>query len=504
MAKSAFADIQTTKVGAGGLVLLPSEKSQAPWIENLSMETDGTWRPRHGLRCIRDFPDRICGLVAAYQAKSTIQKHYIYAATEASKLYIGTVNSIGAVASVDFPTGAGADELATAGWASEQKNAVVGVGNPSNPTATEKLVVMSWPGRSNYDNAYLFQQNGTKLSSGGDDVRGAPFAHGNTLCVIQKATLQWSTYGDAYTWPALNYTYLPPEIGEGVAGMYWQEDVSYLFGTQGVCLAQGSPLEDSLRFRVLNAPPAVGGSGACIAKCRDRIFYLAPGPTIFMVGGGLKRIDEPIQYLLKTYGDVSNYQMFYDPLIDALCVSPFVSGGPNYTYVYSVSGEKWIGVYSHADTARCISNAVNAGPLSSSDSVYRNRAPQAAVVAACSDLLSYYDPALYADDTALSTPLAFTCAMETSPEGAADAPAILKRLLGIYVDGTGTWTVKMKYRTGGGAYTSVTIGTVAAPGWIHASLDTTAYQERIIRVEALSSSTLRLKSLTIREMLLGG
>ena len=319
MSTGSFSDIKTTKVGTGGLNLLPSDKSQSPWIENLSMDTDGNWRPRHGLRLIRDFPDRICGLGAAYQAKSTIQKHYIYCATEASKLYIGTVNTIGAAAAVNFPTGGGADELATSVWSNEQKNGVFAVGNPSNPTSTEKLITFAWPGVSAYDNPYIFEQDGTKLTSG-SDIRGVPFSHGNTLCVIQKATLQWSTYGDAYTWPASNYTYLPPEIGEGLAGMYWQEDVSYLFGTQGVCLAQGSPLEDSLRFRVLNAPPAVGGSGACITKCRDRIFYIAPGPTIFQVGGGLQRIDEPIQDYLKTYGDISNYQMFYDPLISKLVV----------------------------------------------------------------------------------------------------------------------------------------------------------------------------------------
>lgn len=503
MSTGSFSDIKTTKVGTGGLNLLPSDKSQSPWIENLSMDTDGNWRPRHGLRLIRDFPDRICGLGAAYQAKSTIQKHYIYCVTEASKLYIGTVNTIGAAASVNFPTGGGADELATSVWSNEQKNGVFAVGNPSNPTSTEKLIAFAWPGVSAYDNPYVFEQDGTKLTST-SDIRGVPFSHGNTLCVIQKATLQWSTYGDAYTWPTTNYTYLPPEIGEGLAGMYWQEDVSYLFGTQGVCLAQGSPLEDSLRFRVLNAPPAVGGSGACITKCRDRIFYIAPGPTIFQVGGGLQRIDEPIQDYLKTYGDISNYQMFYDPLIDALCVSPYVSGGPNYTYLYSVSQSRWIGVYCHASNTRSISKAVNAGPKSNSDSVYRNTAPHAYVVAACGDLLSYYDPTLYGDETAAATTTTFTCAMESAPEGAAETPSMLKRILSVYVDGTGTWTVKLKHRTGGGSYTTVSLGSVAAPGWVHASLDVAAYQERIIRAEASVASGLKLKSLTIREMALGG
>lgn len=493
-------DVVTTRVGEAGLAILPADKKQSPWIENLHQETDGSWRPRYGLRLLRDFPARICGLISAYQAKDTIEQHRLYVVTEESKLYVGTINTIGAASATTYPSGG--SDLPTSVWTGNLKNAVGAIGNPSNPTSTERLVVFAWPGVFNFEDPPVYEQDATRLAYSGTDVVGVPFAHGNTLCTVQKATLAWSTYGDAYTWPTANSAVLPPEIGRGIGGQYWQEEVSIIFGDNGICLAQGSPLEDALRFRVINAPPCASGSAACITKAKDRIYYMSPGPTIWEWAGGMNRIDQPIQSLLRTYGDISNYQMFYDPLVDALCVAPYVSGGPNYTYMRSVTGDRWLGFYSHATNTRSISKAVTCGPLTASDSTQSNAQPHAAIVAACGDLLSYYDPALYTDETASATFTAFTCAMETSPDGQ-ESPHVLKRMLGVYVDGTGTWTVKLKHRTGGGSYTTVTLDSVAAPGWVYAG-DVAAYQERIVRVEASSAETLRLKSLTIKEMLLGG
>lgn len=495
----AFGDVQTTKVGVAGMVLQPNEQGQSPWIQNLHMDTDGSFRPRYGLRLLRDFSGyRICGLAAAYQAKSTIQKHYIYVVNENSRLYAEDINGIGAASAVDMSA-----LISTGSWANEQKNGVFAVGTPTNPTSTERRVVFSFPKLSDYSDAQLYDQTGAKVNDG-TDLTGVPFAHGNTMCAIQKSTIYWSTYGDAYDYPTSNYTYLPPEIGEGVGGCYWQEDVSYIWGTQGVALMQGSPLEQSLRFRVLTAPSIAGGSAACIAKCRDRLFYIAPGPAIYLVGGGLARVDNPVNVNLRAGGDISNFQAFYDPLVDALCVAPYVSGGPNYTYLFNVSENKWMGVYEFATNTKSICKAANAGPLSSSDTVYRNAAPYSAVVVAVGDLLSYYDPSLYTDETASTVFTSFTCALESQPEGADAMPYLDKRLLGVYVDGTGEWTVKIKTRSGGGSYTTTTVGTVTAPGWVHATQDLTSYQERIIRCEASSGSTLRIKSMTIKEMVLGG
>lgn len=499
---ASFTDVQTTKVGAAGLVLLPGDKSQSPWIQNLVKDTDGSWIPRFGLKLIKDYSARIAMLGSAYQPKSGIQRHVLYVVTEEPKLYKGSLNTIAS------DTGTTPHASLTSGdFSNEQKNASVAVGTSDNPTATEKRVCFSWQGIGGFADAQIYDQTGGKVQTGGGtDVKGIPFAHGNTLCFLQKATIAWTAYGNAYDLTDFDsfYTYLPPEIGEGVGAFYWQEDVSYIIGTTGACIMQGSPLEQSLRFRVLTAPPAALGSAACFARCRDRLFYLAPGPSIFLVGGGLQRVDQPIFSLLKGNGDVSNYQMFYDPLIDCLCVAIYVSGGPCYTYLYSLAENKWIGLYSHADNTRCIGKAVNAGGLTNSDSAYRNRSPFATVAVAAGDLLEYYDSETYGDDTAAATNTAFPVALETAPEGAEEFPFIDKQLLDVYVDGTGDWTVKVKTRDGGGSYTTTTIGTVTAPGWVHASSSSPVYKERIVRAEASSASGVRIKSMTIREAVLGG
>lgn len=499
-----FDDVQTTKVGSAGLVLLPSDKQQSPWIENLTKDTDGSWIPRFGLKLIKDYDgDRIAMLGSAYQAKSDIQRHIIYVVTEEPKLYKGSMNTIASDSGTSLDAG-----LTAGDFSGEQKNASVAVGTSENPTLTERRVCFAWQGIGGFDDPQVYDQTGNKVLTGGSDpVKGIPFAHGNTLCFLQKATIAWCAYGNAYDLDNFDsyFTFLPPEIGEGVGAFYWQEDVTYILGTTGAAIMQGSPLEQSLRFRVLTAPPAALGSAACFARCRDRLFYLSPGPSIFLVGGGLQRVDQPIFSLLKRESaDVSDYQMFYDPLIDCLCVAPYVSGGPNYTYLYSIAESRWIGIYSHADDERSICKAVNAGGLTDDDEEYRNRSPFACVVVAAGDLLSHYDSSVYGDELAADTPTAFPCALETAPEGADQSPFVLKQLLGVYVDGTGTWTVKLKTRDGGGAYTTTTIGSVSAPGWVHASLETLSYSERIIRCEASSASGVRIKSMTIREGLLGG
>lgn len=498
---ASFNDVQTTKVGSAGLVLLPGEKTQSPWIQNLTKDTDGSWIPRFGLKLIKDYGSRIAALGCIYQAKSDVQRHVIYAVTEEPKLYKGALNAIASDTGTTIHA-----SLASGDFSGEQKNAVVAVGTSSNPTSTLKRVVYSWQGIGGFADAQIYDQVGAKVTfDGSTAVKGVPFAHGNTLCVIQKATILWAKYGDAYDFTDLTYyTYLPPEIGEGIGAMYWQEDVSYIFGTQGAAIMQGSPLEQSLRFRVLTAPAAALGSAACMARCRDRLFYMAPGPSIYLVGGGLKRIDANIFSLLKTGGDISNYQMFYDPLVDCLCVAYFVSGGPNYTYLYSLEENKWVGVYVHANDDLSICKAVNAGGLTDDDAEYRNQSPMAAVVVAAGDTLAYYDSAVYGDELTAGVTTAFPCALETAPEGADQTPFLDRQLRSVYVDGTGTWTIKLKVRDGGGAYSTTTIGSVSAPGWVHASLESPVYKERIIRAEADSASTLRMKSLTIREGILGG
>lgn len=491
-----------SRVGVGGFAYYPNAREVAPTIQNLMRDHDGSWRPRYGLDLLRAMPARIAMLHGAYQA--TTNKHMIYMLTQESKLYEGDLTAIGTATPIDMSA-----LIPLANFNSEFKNAAVCVGTSSNPTATEKRLLFSFPGFG-VANQQVYDQDGGKVTDVSvADVKGAPFTHGNTSMVVQKTTLAWSAYGDAYSWNlSTDYTYVPPEIGEGVAGVYWQNDISYVAGTTGWASITGSRPSEA-RYQVLNIPPIAGPAPTHLARCRDRIFYLASGPAIYMLGAGVKRIDEPIYPVLSTYGDASYFTLFYDPLIDCLCVTPLVdqtvySGRANDTFLFNLTEERWIGTYRHADSTKGISKAHLIGPVTNSTTVPRNAPPFGAVVVAASDLLQVYDFDLYADDNSAGTATSFTCALEAGPDGIDQYPHVDKQLLDVYIDGSGTWTVKAKYRDAAGeAYTEVTLGTVAAPGWVYADPEMPTYKERIIRIEASSASNLRVRMVGIRERALG-
>jgi len=486
-----------SRLGTGGLQLFQAAPQASPWIQNLVQELDGSWRPRYGLELIKAYPKRISMLHGTYQA--TDSKHYIYAMTEESKLYKGAITEIATDTGLDMSA-----TIPLANWNSEFKNAAVTVGTSDNPTATEKRLLFSFPGFG-VTSQKVYDQTGVQAQfSDTTGITGAPFAHGDSVAVVQKNTLVWSTYADAYSFPVINYTYHNPEIGEGIVGVYSQENISYVLGTLGIYSIQGAPIETA-KFTLLTAPPIAGPSATSVARCRDRIIYLAPGPSLYMIGNGLVRIDEPVHDLLSEYGDATYFSLFYDPLIDCCCVTPLVDqavtpGVENITLLYSLSQQRWIGTYRHADSTKGLMKAINVGPNTDSLTVPRNRPPFGLVAVAASELLTKYDPTNYGDDNASGDSQAFPCSIETSNFGLDETPSVTKQLIDVYVDGVGEWEVILKYRDGSGeAWKEHRIGVAQGPGWVYADRNAPVYKERRIRLQANSSSALRLRFVGIRE-----
>ncbi len=489
--------LMVSRLGAAGLQLFQAAPQASPWIQNLVQELDGSWRPRYGLGLVKAYSKRIAMLHGAYQA--TDSKHYLYVLTEESKLYKGAITEIAAASGLDMSA-----TIPLANWNSEFKNAAVTVGTSTNPTSIDKRLLFSFPGFG-VTSQKVYDQTGAQIvDSGSAGITGCPFSHGDSVAIVQKNTLLWSTYGDAYTFPTINYTYHNPEIGEGIVGVYSQENISYVFGTTGMYSIQGSPIETA-KFTLLTAPPIAGPAATSVARCRDRIIYLAPGPQLFMLGNGLQRIDEPVHDLLSAYGDATYFSLFYDPLIDCLCVTPLVDqavtpGVENLTLLYSLSKNAWIGTYRHADSTKGLMRAVNVGPNTDSLTIPRNRPPFGLVAVAASELLTKYESTAYGDDDADGESQPFPCSIETANFGLDETPSVTKQLIDVYVDGVGQWTVKLKYRNGSGeAWKEATIGTAQGPGWVYADRDIPVYKERRIRLEAMSSASLRLRFVGIRE-----
>lgn len=489
--------LMVSRLGQAGLQLFQAAPQASPWISNLRQELDGSWRSRYGLGLIKAYPNRISMLASTYQA--TDSKHYIYVLTEESKLYKGAITEIGAASGLSMTS-----QIPTSNWNSEFKNAAVTIGTSDNPTATDKRLLFSFPGFG-VTSQKIYDQTGAQIEfEGGGGITGAPFSHGDSVAVVQKNTLVWSAYADAYTFPVLNYTYHNPAIGEGIVGVYSQENISYVLGTLGVYSIQGAPIE-SAKFTLLTAPPVAGPAATSVASCRDRIIYLAPGPQLYMIGNGLVRIDEPIHDQLKAYGDATYFSLFYDPLIDCCCVTPLVDqavtpGVDNITFLFSLSRNQWIGTYVHADTTKGLMRAVNAGPNTDSLTVPRNRPPFGLIVVAASEHLMKYESTAYGDDNAAGESQPFLCSIETANFGLDEAPSVTKQLIDVYVDGVGDWTVKLKFRDGSGEeWREETVGVAKGPGWVYATRNLPVYKERRIRLEARSSENLRLRFVGIRE-----
>lgn len=486
-----------SRIGAAGLELFQSSPESSPWIQNLVQELDGSWRPRYGLDLVKAYPKRISMLHGTHQA--TDNKHYIYLMTEESFLYNGAITEIASDSGIDMTA-----LIPLANWNSEFKNAAVTVGTSTNPTSTEKRLLFSFPGFG-VTAQKIFDQTGAQaVDAGASGLTGVPFSHGNSVAIVGKTTLQWSSYADAYTFPTSNYTYHNPEIGEGIVGVYAQDNVSYVFGTLGVYSVQGAPIETA-RFTLLTAPPVAGPAATSVCRCRDRIAYIAPGPSIYVLGNGIQRIDLPIQSYLNNYVDATYYSLFYDPLVDCLCVTPLVDqavtpGVENITLLYSFTFNRWIGTYRHADSTKGLMRAVNVGPNTDSLTIPRNRPPYGCVVVAASELLTQYKSTAYGDDDASGDPHSFPCSIETANFGLDETPSVTKQLIDVYVDGVGEWDVVLKYRNGSGEqWKEHRVGTSQGPGWVYANLDVPLYRERRMRLEAQSSSGLRIRFVGIRE-----
>jgi len=117
--------------------------------------------------------------------------------------------------------------------------------------------------------------------------------------------------------------------------------------------------------------------------------------------------------------------------------------------------------------------------------------------------LLQWDPSIYTDYSAGSG-VAYTCSVETQMT-TGGVPDVQKQLTEVQVEGQGTWEVILKYRqTAGSAWTSLSLGSVVAPGKLYPTLaNMPIYRERVVRLKADSASTLRFRSIGLVEDVVG-
>lgn len=441
------------QVFGAGLSQHPSNAQQATLVLNMLMDADGILRQRMGLKLIREFSDLVYLLATCYSPFAAQHRILIIAASAtATKEYLSDRAGIGAVGFTDISA-----IIAPGAIYGTHRPGRWTVNIPTNPAAANSIIHYGFPhnvpalvgsdlllGRA----LASYQQ----LDAAAATIKGVAFSHGYHAMVVQPAAnrVQWSTYAQGETWPVANYKNIPATIGQGIAGQGLNNSTSYIFGTHGILRLQGD-IQSRFVWDDMATASAIYPGGH-ITRCRDRIFYIAPGPKIVSVGVDFDRIDLDIANQLRSsYLNSNTMNSFYDDLHDCYCIAGLdVSGG--FMFMYNCSQKRWQGAFSY-DSANAYSitmgalgapaqkSGVTTYPLS-----YTPFQDQYVIASTgTASRLLRYDPTLAYDEVASGASQNFPISLETQSIPCNDRSAD-KQALEIYVDGCGTWDISLVTR----------------------------------------------------------
>lgn len=518
----------TQLIGPAGLNVTPNEPSQSPWLENVVMDSDGTWRPRYGLRLVHKFVNEQITMLAPW-----------FRITDGMCLSIGVMGNVPdgfggythrlhtATASNIINNTAGGTSGTSYAFSSNLALVVVGSAAMSRYPTSRSVGVVSditkeckvlFSYLADVTNDYIIEgyttdsaglsDPSTILITGSTYARGFNWSHSYHTMSLGDRETRWSAYSNVNSWPTANFKIMPGEMGKPLVGLPLGVNTSYIFCENGVMQLYGE-IDTRFRWAKLDIPTCISPHG-CAVSTGEKIFYLSPGPKIGVIGSDLStRADIPIAKDLRGIAQGNDVRAYYDPLHDAYCLTGTFDSAKR-TYLLSNATEQWQGIFTFADSNFVMQHCASVGPKKDSATTHLNSKPPfsltcIALNSANDGLLCYWDPTLFTDQTAVGTSTAFTCAIESAPTSGDDI-YVDKMLSDVYVECYGTWTVKLLYRDDPqSTWTSATIGTVSQTSpWLHPSAASMpVYKERKLRLEATSSETLRVRRVSINERTLG-
>lgn len=478
----AFAIPPRSTPGVGGFARQGNSPLEAYWLENMRIDRDGTYRPRWGAKCLYTFGGTISNLsrIGGYNARLAVVAGgtlYDIHVETLSPTSLGTGWPTAAMASTIAVTASGTNV-----WIACKSPIGGSVGSLYKYDGTT-LTAISSPGNGNYVGMHGYFA--VKIYSGAGD----------------NTALRWSDLGDVDTWPVTSAKQPIPEIGTVDAIVPFSLRESLLFGPGGVATMSGTSAAGMSFAPVINTPVATPMRH--IAKCRDAVYFLAPGPSIcrYRHPGVVERIEAPLERLLYNALGVSHLRAWYDPQKNYYVLWDSTS---HVGYEFSIDLQRWVGAYTFATTGvDCVGFAEIDQGASTLD---EDDMPWGKGFFAAGARLMQHDPSLYVDQASTSPgdEDSFVCAIETKPSTGIDS-SIEKQCREVAIDGTGSWTVKLKTRSGpDAAWTTTTLGDISAPGKVFPSLaNMPVYRECVIRCEAVSASGLRWRSVAIDEVPVG-
>lgn len=464
------------QVGADGFARHAVSANEAAWLQNLEHERDGIFRARAGTKHIKTFGSD----VVTDLSRPGGYNHLLMVAADGGTLYELDVESPGSPTTVDsgWPTTPFSSCLAVATsgqnvWVA-CKSAIGGSVGTLYEWDGMTLTALS-PPSGNWVGMHLYMA--MRAASGDGSINA----------------LRWTELGDITNWPASRGKGPIPELGTIDAVVPYSAQQTILLGPKGIGHVLGSD-PANLSFEPLQALTVLTPMHH-VARCRDRIIFLAAGPRImqFVPPGTLEDIGGPIGRDLYLPQGGANLRAWYDPIRDYYCLSDRIS---HITYCYSLTQGRWVGVFVYTETSDDFLGSATIDQGASA--VDAATMPWGKQFVGVGKRVLQWDPSVATDATDGSTNAAFVCAVETPP--ICPDPSLQHHVHEVQVEGVGSYDIIVKGRnTPSSSYTSHVVGSVTAPGRKRVNPQTVpAYRELAVRLEANSTTALRFKSLAYR------
>lgn len=444
------------------LTEISGNPEEAALIQNMEMGKDGIWRPRAGL-VSRTLFSGDCQHVSDHPNRTHVM------VVEGGRLQY--VNS----------SGWAATQLATGWTSSGYYKSATGI---ASGTAPPDWCIASAPTTDTAAQLYKVNSTGT-LAAMSTATGNWVEAYGQYVFAVKPGSLTWSAAEDITTWSGTNIEPPNPAIGICFAFVAISDDQALVLGEKGCSLWHGSDSFGQQQLYNLRGIPY----GLHAVRCGDGVLFASPGPQIlrFLGANNHQRMDLAVQPALRAIANWDLVYCWFDEFRYQYVLSD--TGTSVATYVLDLDSGAWIAKNLFKNGAGTNMACIGQASLPDSSGGHGRR------FVGVGKRLCELDYSVYTDNGD-----AIECVIETPPDDRG-LPHIQKVLERIYIQGGGSWTVSLLYRTRPGeSWTTLAAqNTVSGPGWAY--FDPTAYMERKIRIVGTAASTLDLSRLVVHETL---
>ena len=451
---------RTIRPGLKGYSPEPTDPLEAKDILNLEMDREGIWKPRAGLSTIATFAANINHL----STRPQVTDGYQFAMLEGGRLRVVSITGTSpAVKDTGWPTTYAVRHC----FGTTSANA--------NYWCAPKCDIKS-AGAVPYRIA---------AAGGFSALAGSPpncfwlESYGRYTIALDEFKIYWSDANDSDAWTASSNISRMPNLDRLYGFVAMSEQQAIIISKRGTGIWTGNEESVFQQGELFNIE--VAATALTMAKCGERVLFIGPGPRVYSFHPSLERIDSPVNKDLRAIADIDNVFTWFDVAKNWYCVADFDA---DQTLCYDIEKNIW--------ACRWDKALVGIGQHDDDASPFRRR------FFGYGTKFVEMEPDEEQDDGS-----GMTVAIETAPEDGGN-PSVLKCVSGVFVDGTGSWTVTINGRSNpSAAFGTLATMTVSAPGWGYPSYH--QYSEMTIRCSAVPTTTTShsFRQLQVDERILG-